>query len=261
MGDFVSDGTEFSCPLCTTKLKIAVPSSSASGDSKTLATTTNNLFPPPPGGQCLLCPSAPVPCVPNVSNIDPGQTAMQIDDAPALGSGCKFMCAKGGMITVSSPGQSEAQHDGASAADTAIEFILTIALAILSRGRFKGGILKNTAKTGRAVKIPKNAGASKNSKSPSPPPNDSAPKQRNKPPPPDPKAQGRPHTIIEKPGKNGQYTTHNGDGTYKQYRGSGKDHGPIPRPNVKENKLNHSPKGPIPGKPEVRPARPDEIPK
>jgi filamentous hemagglutinin len=59
----------------------------------------------------------------------------------------------------------------------------------------------------------------------------------------------------------GQYTTHNGDGTFKQYRGSGKPHGGIPRPNVKENTINNSPNGPIPGSPTVRPAQPEEIPK
>ena len=79
----------------------------------------------------------------------------------------------------------------------------------------------------------------------------------------DPAAEGRPHSIIEKPGAEGQYTTHNGDGTFKQYRGSGQDHGGIPRPNVKENKLNTNPETgeQFPGKAEVRPAREDEIPK
>ncbi len=52
---------------------------------------------------------------------------------------------------------------------------------------------------------------------------------------PNPNAEGSPHTVIEAPGPGGKYTTFNGDGTFKQYRGSGKDHGGIPRPNVKEN--------------------------
>lgn len=84
--------------------------------------------------------------------------------------------------------------------------------------------------------------------------------KRSSPPGPNPKAEGTPHTIIEIPGPAGQYTTHNGDGTWKQYRGSGKPHGPIPRPNVKENKNNPSPTGPRPGNPNVREPRPDEIP-
>ncbi len=86
-------------------------------------------------------------------------------------------------------------------------------------------------------------------------------KQRNKPPEPDLNAEG-PHTIIERPGKDGQYTTHNGDGTYKQYRGSGKAHGPIPRPNVKENQLNTNRQTgkTYPSDGEVRPANPEEIP-
>ena len=80
-------------------------------------------------------------------------------------------------------------------------------------------------------------------------------------PDPDPRAEGNPHTIIQVPGATGTYTTHNGDGTYKQYRGSGKPHGNIPRPNVKETKNNPSPNGPKPGKPEVRKPTADEIPK
>jgi len=85
-------------------------------------------------------------------------------------------------------------------------------------------------------------------------------KKRNAPPAPDSAAGGRPHTIIEKPGKEGQYTTHYGDGTYKQYRGSGKPHGNVERPNIKENKLNQSPDGPVPGGPRERKAEPREIP-
>lgn len=78
-----------------------------------------------------------------------------------------------------------------------------------------------------------------------------------------PEAEGRPHSIVEKPGADGQYTTHNGDGTFKQYRGSGQDHGGIERPNVKENTLNTNPNTgeQFPGKSTVRPPNPDEIPK
>jgi RHS repeat-associated protein len=90
---------------------------------------------------------------------------------------------------------------------------------------------------------------------------DNAIEKRSSAPGPDPRAQGNPHTIIEIPGPAGQYTTHNEDGSFNQYRGFGKPHGNIPRPNVKENKINNSPKGPIPGKPTVRPAKPEEIPK
>ena len=88
------------------------------------------------------------------------------------------------------------------------------------------------------------------------------PKQRNKPPAPDPDANG-PHSTIERSGPDGQYTTHNGDGTWKQYRGSGQDHGGIPRPNVKETTLNTRPSdgAQIPSKPTVRPPRVEETPK
>jgi filamentous hemagglutinin len=86
-------------------------------------------------------------------------------------------------------------------------------------------------------------------------------KSRNKPPAPLPEADGSPHTIIESPGPDGQYTTYNGDGTWMQYRGSGQDHGGIPRPNVKETGTNVAPDGTVfVGKGVVRPARPDEIP-
>ena len=86
-------------------------------------------------------------------------------------------------------------------------------------------------------------------------------KKGNSRPDPDPKAEGSPHTIIERPGRDGQYTTHNGDGTYKQYRGSGPPHGDTPRPNIKETKNEPSPSGPRPGKPKVRAPESWEIPK
>ncbi|MBE0302026.1 RHS repeat-associated core domain-containing protein [Leptospira interrogans] len=87
-------------------------------------------------------------------------------------------------------------------------------------------------------------------------------KLRNKPPAPLKEAEGRPHSIIEKPGKEGQYTTHNGDGTWKQYRGSGKDHGLIPRPNIKESGKNVTPDGRVfIDKGRVRPVEPWESPK
>ena len=86
-------------------------------------------------------------------------------------------------------------------------------------------------------------------------------KSRNKPPGPLKEAEGRPHTNIERPGRDGQYTTHNGDGTYKQYRGSGQDHGGIPRPNVKESVPNVAPNGKVYYGDQVRPALPGEVPK
>ncbi len=113
MADIISDGTSFKCPLCTAELKISVLSSSAQGEEKKLATTGNFLFPPPPGAQCLLIPNAPAPCAPpSVSVIDPGQSAVQIDGAKALGAGCVLQCAKSGVLSMGSSGQSSAQHDG-----------------------------------------------------------------------------------------------------------------------------------------------------
>ncbi|NML34247.1 hemagglutinin repeat-containing protein, partial [Paraburkholderia antibiotica] len=87
-------------------------------------------------------------------------------------------------------------------------------------------------------------------------------KSRNKPPAALPEAGGLPHTIIERPGPDGQYTTYNSDGTSLQYRGSGQDHGGIPRPNVKETSANVAPDGTVfVGKGVVRPATPNEIPR
>ena len=48
------------------------------------------------------------------------------------------------------------------------------------------------------------------------------------------------HSIIEKAGAQGQYTTRYGDRTWKQYRGSGKAHGEIVRPNIKESVANEN---------------------
>jgi hypothetical protein len=112
MGDLVCDGNEFSCPFCTSKLKLKVISSPATGDSKKLANKGNSIF-PPPGGNCIVIPSAPVPCTPAAFVTDPGQKNVKISELPALGAGCKFQCAKGGLITVSSSGQNKAKHDEA----------------------------------------------------------------------------------------------------------------------------------------------------
>ena len=88
-------------------------------------------------------------------------------------------------------------------------------------------------------------------------------KPRNKPPSPDPAAHGRPHSIIERPGRDGQYTTFFCDGSWKQYRGSGQDHGGIPRPNVKEPTYNINPKTGerFQNGTNVRPPTHDEFPK
>lgn len=115
MGNLVCDGTEFSCPFCTSKLKLKVPSSPAKSQGKNLANTGNCFF-PPPGGQCTVVPSAPVPCTPAATPIDPGQKPVKIAELPALGVGCKFQCAKGGLLTVSSDGQTKAKHEEAQGA-------------------------------------------------------------------------------------------------------------------------------------------------
>lgn len=81
---------------------------------------------------------------------------------------------------------------------------------------------------------------------------------RSKPPPPLPEAEGHPHSIPD--GKGG-YITYDDDGV-KQYRPTGKPHGDIPRPNVKEWKPNSSPDGQEHlGKGKVRPPEPHEVPK
>lgn len=83
---------------------------------------------------------------------------------------------------------------------------------------------------------------------------------RSKPPPPLPEADGAPHSIPD--GKGGYTTYPTGKATEgKQYRPSGKAHGEIPRPNVKEWKPNVAPDGTEhKGKGEVRPPEADEVP-
>lgn len=106
MGDFICDGTEFSCPFCTNSLKLSVPSSVGQGETKSIANLTNSSF-PPPGGQCLITKSS---CTPNVQVADPGQSIVQINNQTALGANCKFSCCQGGTLTVSNKGQGTAQH-------------------------------------------------------------------------------------------------------------------------------------------------------
>lgn len=109
MGDLVSDGTAFTCPFCTTKLKISVSSPAVQGKGKNLANIENFTFPPPPGGQCLVSPATPVPCTPSVVAMDPGQGVVTIQKGLALGSACQCLCAKGGLVTVADPGQTVVQ--------------------------------------------------------------------------------------------------------------------------------------------------------
>ncbi len=88
-------------------------------------------------------------------------------------------------------------------------------------------------------------------------------KQRNK-----PKEEGVPNSSEiqsrDKSGKIDKYTTYNEKGEMvKEYRGSGKDHGNIPRPNVKEPKTNTNPKTgeQFQNGYQVRKAQKNEIPK
>jgi RHS repeat-associated protein len=84
---------------------------------------------------------------------------------------------------------------------------------------------------------------------------------RSKPSGADSAADGYSHSRLEKPGKDGQYTTYNEDGTWKQYRGSGKPHGDITRPNIKETTINRTPDGrEFISKPKVRKPEPEEYP-
>ena len=47
----------------------------------------------------------PAPCVPvTTSPWTPGATKVMVDGQPALHSGCTTMCAWGGVISISSPG-------------------------------------------------------------------------------------------------------------------------------------------------------------
>jgi hypothetical protein len=76
-----------------------------------------------------------------------------------------------------------------------------------------------------------------------------------------PEAGGNPHSIPDF--KVGYVTYPNSDATSsKQYRPTGKPHGPIERPNVKESEPNVAPDGTVyPGKGNVRYPNRDEVPK
>lgn len=137
MPDLISDGAEFSCNFCTSKLKLTVTSSSSTGDSKKLANQSNCFF-PPPGGNCTFPPgSPPTPCpgIPPSCVSATGQTTVKIDGQTALGDGCTFTCPKGQTASLSAPGQTIAKHDEASGGSNAIivggVVLLGIALAIL----------------------------------------------------------------------------------------------------------------------------------
>lgn len=115
MPDLVSDGAEFSCMFCSSKLKLKVTTSSTEGDSKKIANQTNCFF-PPSGGNCTFPPSvppSPCPGLPPGAAIAPGQTKVAIDNQLALGDGCKFMCPKGQIVSLSSAGQSVAKNSEA----------------------------------------------------------------------------------------------------------------------------------------------------
>lgn len=109
MGSVVADGAKFTCPFCTGTLKLKVLSTKMQGESKKIANKGNCFF-PPPGGNCTVIPSAPVPCTPAAVNTDPGQSPIKIQYLPALGTGCKFQCAKSGLISQSEPNQTKVNH-------------------------------------------------------------------------------------------------------------------------------------------------------
>ncbi len=117
MGNVVSDGESLTCPFCTAKIKLGVSSSAVESDSKKIANTNNHSF-SAPGAQCIVVPSAPKPCQPSCQNVDPGQSPLSVGGSSALGSGCKWMCAQGGLVTISSAAQSSMIHNGAANADS-----------------------------------------------------------------------------------------------------------------------------------------------
>ncbi len=139
MADLISDGGEFSCNFCTSKLKLVVISSSSTGDSKKLANQGNCFF-PPPGGNCTFPPGVPpTPCpgIPPGSVIATGQSTVKIDNQTALGDGCKFICPKGQVASLSSAGQTKAKHDEASGATTGILVASGVIVAIAAAFKLK----------------------------------------------------------------------------------------------------------------------------
>jgi Domain of unknown function (DUF4280) len=51
----------------------------------------------------------PQPCLPVTTPWKPGSPTVQINNAPALTNSCTCQCAWGGVITISSPGQTKTQ--------------------------------------------------------------------------------------------------------------------------------------------------------
>jgi hypothetical protein len=277
MADLISDGGEFSCNFCTSKLKLTVTSSSSNGEKKKLANQTNCFF-PPPGGNCTFPPGVPpTPCpgIPPGCVISTGQSVVKVDQLTALGDGCQFICPKGQIVSLSSAGQTKAKHDEASSGMgtkvvAGLAVVGAILIIALTKGKAGRPALKAALeKLGRSgikkgvSKSPPKPTKMQAANGPAAPKSNSSTKlkkSRSGHPEPDPRADGRAHTVIEKPGRDGQYTTFNEDGTFKQYRGSGKPHGNIPRPNIKENRIDpRSPNG-LPSRSTVRPAEPHEIP-
>ena len=130
MPDLVSDGAEFSCNFCTSKLKLKVTKSSTTGEEKQIGNQINCFF-PPPGGNCTFPPGAPpTPCpgIPPGSNISAGQSIVKVDQQTALGTGAKFICPKGQPVTVSKEGQTVAKHDEAS---PAMAFLIAGSVGVL----------------------------------------------------------------------------------------------------------------------------------
>lgn len=166
MPDLISDGGEFSCNFCTSKLKLTVTSSSTKGDSKKLANQGNCFF-PPPGGNCTFPPGVPpTPCpgVPPGCVVSTGQQTVKIDQQTALGDGCKFMCPKGQMVSLSSAGQSKAKHDEAAGGIGTKVLIgglivagVVLAIVLLPEEAVAGVAIVAARVLGAAAKVAKNA--------------------------------------------------------------------------------------------------------
>ena len=115
MSDLISEGAEFSCNYCSSKLSLTVTSSSTKGDAKKLAHEGNSMF-KPPGGMCSYPPgNAPKPCpgIPMGCVTSTGQSTVKIDSQTALGQGCSFKCPMMQSVSLSSAGQTVAKHDTA----------------------------------------------------------------------------------------------------------------------------------------------------
>lgn len=104
MAKYVANGAKFKCMLASDALTLLVPQASMESEGQNIATEGNYSFPPPLGGLCYQNPVS-MPCTPSATVIKTGKSYLEVDHKTALVDTCQFMCAKGGKLNCTKPGQ------------------------------------------------------------------------------------------------------------------------------------------------------------